>query len=222
MRHTSEFWRWMRTTVLCTISQESRATFWVDLPESDPWAPVELAFLNGNRQLLYGSLHECRLWDIETGSCLFTFDMTKTDSATILPYPWFSGQEDIMEIQTRRGDCIRTLVRVSAHITVETIAVSRFAGFKEVDGQPMFLEVRDDTLWELDRSTERPLCWLPISWRKAFDAGWVFWSGSSLILSLPQGDIGVLNMESLRRACTSIRRQREANRRHVQDTNGCI
>lgn len=171
---------------------------------------VELAFLNANRQLLYGSEYECRLGDIETGSCLFTFDVTKTDPPSILQNPWFCGKEDILEFMSNRDEDIRNIVRVSANITIETIAVNCLAVFNAVGGQPTFLEVRDDTLWELDQSTERPLCWLPISWRKAFDRDLMLWSGSFLIFGLPQGDIGILNMDSLRRACTSVRRQRAA------------
>lgn len=211
----SEFWRRMRITVMCTISQELRATFWVDIMEYHAWNPVELEFLNGDRQLLYGSRFECCIWDIETGGCLFMFDISKTEPDIILPYPcpWFFGEEDIVEIQLNGTDDIRTIVRVSRHITVETITASWLASFQAVDGQATFLEVRDDTLWEFDRLTERPLCWLPISWRRLFEGGFVFCSGSFLIFGLPQGDIGVLNMESLRRACTRVRRPRAADSR---------
>ncbi|KAG8932008.1 hypothetical protein FRC01_000464 [Tulasnella sp. 417] len=105
------------------------------------------------------------------------------------------------------GDPFR-IVRLSARITVETVTADRLAAFGVPDGQPTFLEVRDDTLWEFDGSAERPLCWLPISWRRAYCRGNMIWSGLVLVFGLLGGDIGVLNIDSLRRDCTSTKRAR--------------
>lgn len=96
----------------------------------------------------------------------------------------------------------------SASVIAEDFNVNRSAEVNVINGQPTFLEVREDTLWELDHSFERPLCWLPISWRKAFESNRMIWSGAVLVFGLGGGDIGVLKIDALRRQCTSTRRAR--------------
>lgn len=197
-----------QTTVLCTTSRRFQTTFYVDCSDCCP--RTELAFLSGDTQLLYGSEAECRIWDVRSTGCLFTFDMAKAGTVGVLPYPWQPGTEHITLMKpVDAGDTFK-LVRVSAQITVETVAADRFAAVGVANGQPTFLEVRDDTLWELDGSSERPLCWLPISWRRAYGRGNMIWSGPVLVFGLLGGDIGVLNINSLRRDCTSTRRPRGA------------
>lgn len=184
-----------------------RARFWA--PCGKRSLEAELAFLNGDTQLLFGSDPECCIWDINTLSCLLTFTAAKTDATNILPYPWFSGQAHVMVIRPKKFYGPAKIMQISGHISVETITIDWFrAVFSVVDGRPTFLEVRDDTLWEFDRFTERPLFWLPILWRSAYNRGRMRWAGPSLVFGLGGGGgkIGLLNIDSLRRNCTSIRR----------------
>lgn len=195
----------MDVYIRCTTSHDVRARFCVPCSKRSPEA--EIAFLNDDTQLLFGSDPECCIWDISTLSCLLTFDTAKTDAANILPPPWLSGQAHVMVIRPFKGPA--KFVQVSGHILVETMTINRLrTAFKVIDGRPTFLEVRDDTLWEFDRFKERPLYWLPILWGRAYDRGRMRWSGPLLVFGLERGDIGVLNIDSLRRNCTSIRRPR--------------
>lgn len=191
------------TNVLCTASHEFRASFWVNKTRYSP--RVQLAFLNEDAHLLYGSDPQCRIWDIATKSCLFAFDIDNPDTAIIL---FLSREEHIMVVSHR-------VIQISTNIAVENVTANKFAAYGLRDGQPTFLEVRDDTLWECDRYTERPLCWLPILWRWAFNNRNMIWSGPVLVFGLQGGDFGILNIDSLRRACTSTRRARKPESEYV-------
>ncbi|KAG9028235.1 hypothetical protein FS837_003941 [Tulasnella sp. UAMH 9824] len=168
----------------------------------------ELAFRSGNTQIMCASDLECCIWDIKVGSCLFTFDMIKADAGRVLPHDCLSEQEHILVIESRCSGSPFRIARFSAFVKVEHLNVNQLAVVRVIDGQPVFLEVRDDTLWEFSQFTERPLGWIPISWRRAFDCGDMIWSGPALVFALQGGDIGVLDIESLRRDCTSIKRTR--------------
>lgn len=155
-------------------------------------------------RLLSGSDLECSIYDIVTMGFLFTFDVVKANIANISSHLGFSEMIIKLEQLTKNFQ----IVRISAAFTVERFTADRKAAVGVRDCQPTFLEVRDDTLWEIDHSTERPLCWLPILWRKAFHRGCMIWSGPILIFGLRSGDFGALSIESLRRDCRSVKRAR--------------
>lgn len=162
----------------------------------------EMKFVKGDTHLLLGFHSDCQIWDINTASSIFTFDTAKVDRPSTTPYP---DPFHLSQILTLRSQDTTLIVRFSESITVESVSIDRYDLVEIVDGQPIFLTIRDGMLWEFDGSKERPLCWLPVRWRERQD---LIWSGPNLVFSLDQGDIGVLNMESLRKECTSIWRDR--------------
>ncbi|KAG8932010.1 hypothetical protein FRC01_000466 [Tulasnella sp. 417] len=188
--------------VLSTESLHPEASFNIQpLKGNFSW---EMAFVEGDAHLLLVSEMGCHLWDINTASRLWTFDLDEGGTPGTLPYPHQLNHIILGEFNPPR------VWRFSKSITVETFDFDRFVMVGMLDGQPLHLEIRDDMLWELDDSTERPLCWLPISWREVYPR--VF-SGPILAFSLKGFDIGVLNIDSLRRQCTSIRRARDTSNR---------
>lgn len=198
----------MSVHVQCTALYDSRATFKTRC--GDYVSRPGLAFLRDNTQILWMSDLEFCIWDIKTMSCLFNFDTVAAnmDTVPIIPDICRPEQDHIVMIKTRDSRSSFAICRISASITGESFISPRFTAIESVDGQLRFLEVRDDSLWEFDRCTERPLCWLPIQWRVAFDRGLVTWCEPLLVFGLQGGEIGVLNIESLRWDCTSIRRAR--------------
>lgn len=202
----------MAIFLLCTASRDLLAVF-SEIP-SVPLnhTEVELAFLDEDTHIICATFPICRIWDIKAASCLCSFDVTMIDTAIILPYPCDSEEEHTMMFTTGDVDDTRIIVRVSEHIMVESVTADPSVICKVVDGQLTCLEVRNDTLWEFDRSMERPLCWLPTLWRRAYYEGDIIWSGPFLVFGLQGlgGEIGVLDIDSLRRDCSTIKRPRVA------------
>lgn len=198
--------------VLSTASNDFQATFRGrhKLGFQDPG----LAFINGDTQLLYCSDVEFRIWDIQTSTSLFTSDRTnsKTDITHIQSSHCLSEQDHTILLRPYFLKNVFEIVRLSVSLTAERIDIiaNGSAVARIVDGRPTFLEVREDTLWEFDRSTEQPLCRLPILWRRAYENDHMIWSGPILVFCFQGGDLGVLNIDRLRRDCTSSRRARAA------------
>lgn len=168
----------------------------------------ELLFVDDDTKLLFGCQSEFYIWDINTASYLFAFRIPAPSLGFTPPFPRLSNNNDIMVLrQTFTGPF--HVVRFSASITVDTVVTHQpTVSVVVFDGQAIFLEVRDNTLWEFNSSAERPLCWLPTPWRRAFESRCIACSGPLLVFGLCGGDIGVLNIDSLRRDCKSPIRAR--------------
>ncbi|KAG8918910.1 hypothetical protein FRC01_001586 [Tulasnella sp. 417] len=161
---------------------------------------LAMAFSEDKTRLLYLSGKEYGLWDLRNQSPLVV--LREEYQREVLSCRFISPNQIILVTgpdQTTELNAfnLQSMALQKVDSVPGNSTRGKLASVK--DGQLFCLEIRGDTLREYNGSMERPLCWIPPPWRRVGNDRLVL-SGSILIFPFDWTNIGVLDLESLRRA----------------------
>lgn len=161
---------------------------------------LAMAFSDDGTRLFYVSRKECGLWDLLNQSPLIT--LHEEHPREVVSCRFISLHELILVTGTDQTTELNAYNFQSTSLRlVDSVPgnLSRGNPASVKNGRLLCLEIRGDTLWEYNSSMERPLCWIPPPWRRVGNDGLVL-TGSILIFPFDWTNIGVLDLEAVRRA----------------------